>query len=141
MKVLNIGSMNIDYVYNVDHIVVGGETLASSALNTFIGGKGMNQSVALAKAGVEVFQGGMIGEDGQMFIDACKEYGVNPKHIKKINARTGHAIIQIDKNAQNCILLYGGANQMLTNEYVDEVINDFNENDIFYLLKIACLYG
>lgn len=133
MKVLNIGSMNIDYVYNVDHIVVGGETLASSALNTFIGGKGMNQSVALAKAGVEVFQGGMIGEDGQMFIDACKEYGVNSKHIKKINARTGHAIIQIDKNAQNCILLYGGANQMLTNEYVDEVINDFNENDILLL--------
>ena len=57
MKVLNIGSMNLDHVYTVDHIVEPGETQSSTQFQLFLGGKGMNQSVALAKAGVEVYQG------------------------------------------------------------------------------------
>ena len=133
MKVLNIGSMNLDHVYQVDHIVQPGETEASFDMNVFLGGKGINQSMALAKAGVAVYHGGMIGEDGQPFLDACKEYGVNADHIKMIEGKTGHAIIQVDKNAQNCILLYGGANQMLTEEYVDGVLNDFEAGDILLL--------
>ena len=133
MKVLNIGSMNLDYVYQVDHIVQPGETEASFDMNVFLGGKGINQSMALAKAGAEVYHGGMIGEDGQPFLDACKEYGVNADHIKMIEGKTGHAIIQVDKNAQNCILLYGGANQKLTESYVDEVLNDFESGDILLL--------
>lgn len=133
MKVLNIGSMNLDHVYQVDHIVQPGETEASYDMNVFLGGKGINQSMALAKAGVEVYHGGMIGEDGQPFLDACKEYGVNADHIKMIEGKTGHAIIQVDKNAQNCILLYGGANQKLTEGYVDEVLNDFESGDILLL--------
>ena len=133
MKVLNIGSMNLDLVYTVDHIVQPGETEASTSLNTFLGGKGMNQSVALAKAGVEVYQGGMIGEDGQPFLDACAEYGVRADFIRKVEGKSGHAVIQIDKNAQNCILLYGGANQMLTEGYVDEVLEHFAAGDILLL--------
>ena len=133
MKVLNIGSMNLDLVYSVDHIVQPGETEASFALDTFLGGKGLNQSMALAKAGVEVYQGGMIGEDGQVFLDACAEYGVKADYIRTIPGKSGHAVIQRDKNAQNCILLYGGANQMLTEEYVDEVLAHFGEGDILLL--------
>ena len=133
MKVLNIGSMNLDNVYSVDHVVQPGETEASYGMNVFLGGKGMNQSVALAKAGVEVYQGGMIGEDGQPFLDACREFGVNGDFIRQIPGKTGHAIIQIDKNAQNCILLYGGANQMLTEEYVDEVLAHFTAEDMLLL--------
>ena len=133
MKVLNIGSMNLDHVYQVDHIVQPGETEASFDMNVFLGGKGINQSMALAKAGVAVYHGGMIGEDGQPFLDACKEYGVNADHIKMIEGKTGHAIIQVDKNAQNCILLYGGANQKLTEAYVDEVLADFESGDILLL--------
>ena len=133
MKVLNIGSMNLDHVYTVDHIVEPGETQSSTQLQLFLGGKGMNQSVALAKAGVEVYQGGMIGEDGSVFLDACQEYGIHADYIRTVDARTGHAIIQIDKNAQNCILLYGGANQSLTEAYVDEVISQFDSGDILLL--------
>jgi len=133
MKVLNIGSMNLDLVYSVDHIVQPGETEASFALDTFLGGKGLNQSMALAKAGVEVYQGGMIGEDGQVFLDACRQYGVNADHIRTVEGKSGHAVIQRDKNAQNCILLYGGANQMLTEEYVDEVLTHFQAGDILLL--------
>ena len=133
MKVLNIGSMNLDLVYSVDHIVQPGETEASTALDTFLGGKGLNQSMALAKAGVEVYQGGMIGEDGQPFLDACAEYGVKADYIRTVPGKSGHAVIQRDKNAQNCILLYGGANQMLTEEYVDSVLADFGAGDILLL--------
>lgn len=133
MKVLNIGSMNLDHVYTVDHIVEPGETQSSTQLQLFLGGKGMNQSVALAKAGVEVYQGGMIGEDGGVFLDACREYGIHADYIRTVDARTGHAIIQIDKNAQNCILLYGGANQALIEAYVDEVISQFDKGDILLL--------
>ena len=133
MRVLNIGSMNLDHVYSVDHVVQPGETEASMELQDFLGGKGMNQSVALAKAGVDTYQGGMIGPDGQPFLDACKEFGVHADYIRRINVPTGHAIIQRDKNAQNCILLYGGANQCLTEEYVDEVLADFGADDILLL--------
>jgi ribokinase len=133
MRVLNIGSLNLDYVYNLDHIVQPGETEASYELNVHLGGKGMNQSVALAKAGVDVYHGGMIGEDGQPFLDACKEFGVHAEYIRQIDTKSGHAIIQIDKNAQNSILLYGGANQQLTSEYIDTVLADFGAEDILLL--------
>ena len=133
MRVLNIGSLNLDYVYNVDHIILPGETEATGGLNLYLGGKGINQSMALAKAGVEIYHGGMIGEDGQPFLDACHQYGVQDRYIRKIDEKTGHTIIQIDKHAQNSILLYGGANQCLTKEYVDEVLADFDAEDILLL--------
>ena len=63
MKVLNYGSLNVDYVYSVDHIIVGGETQHSSKLEVFSGGKGLNQSIALAKAGVPVYHAGIVGTD------------------------------------------------------------------------------
>ena len=141
MRVLNIGSMNLDLVYSVDHIVQPGETESSFSLNTFLGGKGMNQSIALAKAGADVCHGGMIGEDGQPFLDACEQYGVNAQYIRKVDGKSGHAIIQIDKNAQNCILLFGGANQMLTERYVDEVLQNFGEGDILLLQNEVNMLG
>ncbi|MBQ8688588.1 MAG: ribokinase [Ruminococcus sp.] len=133
MKALTIGSMNIDHVYSVDHIVQPGETLTTGGMNVFLGGKGINQSMALAKAGAEVYHSGMIGEDGKMFLDACAEYGVNSDYIRIIDEKTGHTIIQVDKNAQNYILLYGGANQCLTEEFVDEVLSHFEKDDILLL--------
>ena len=133
MRVLNIGSLNIDYVYTVDHIILPGETEATASRSIFLGGKGMNQSCALAKAGVEVYHGGMIGEDGKMFLDACKQYGVHHEFIQIVDGPSGHTIIQIDKNAQNSILLFGGANQKLTTEYVDEVLAHFGSDDILLL--------
>ena len=133
MKILNIGSMNLDMVYQMDHIVQPGETEASFGMNVFLGGKGINQSVAAAQAGAEVYHGGMIGEDGQPFLDACVKYNVDSRYIRQVEGKSGHAIIQIDKNAQNCILLFGGANQMLTESYVDEVLEGFTAGDILLL--------
>ena len=133
MRVLNIGSLNIDYVYTVDHIILPGETEATGSRNIFLGGKGMNQSCALAKAGAEVYHGGLIGQDGKMFLDACKEFGVDDRYIRIVDGPSGHTVIQIDKNAQNSILLYGGANQKLTTVYIDEVLAHFTSDDILLL--------
>ena len=124
MKVLNIGSMNLDYVYTVDHMVQPGETESSEDMNVFLGGKGINQSMALAKAGAEVYHGGLIGEDGQPFLDACKEYGVNADHIKMVEGKTGHAIIQVSSEGENCIMLYQGSNFAVDKEYVDSVFSE-----------------
>ena len=133
MKVLNMGSMNLDYVYSVDHIIQPGETEATGSRNIFLGGKGINQSCALAKAGVEVYHAGMIGADGQAFLEACKEYGIHSDYIRTVDGPSGHTIIQVDKDAQNSILLFGGANQRFTKEYIDEVLSNFEASDLLLL--------
>ena len=133
MKVLNFGSLNVDYVYQVDHMVMPGETQSSFGMEIFLGGKGFNQSVALAKAGVPVYHAGLIGDDGLAFLDAAKEYGMHTDFIKKIDGKSGHTIIQVDKNGQNCILLYGGANRAITKEFVDSVLENFEAGDILLL--------
>lgn len=133
MRVLNIGSLNLDYVYSVDHIIQPGETESTGSRNIFLGGKGINQSCALAKAGVEVYHAGMIGADGTAFLDACKEYGVHSDFIRVVDGPSGHTIIQVDKQAQNSILLFGGANQKLTEEFVEEVLSHFSSEDVLLL--------
>lgn len=133
MRVLNFGSMNLDYVYTVDHMVLPGETQNSQGMNTFLGGKGFNQSTALAKAGVEVYHAGLIGEEGKIFRETAKEYGIRDEYIQVCDEKNGHTIIQVDKNGQNCILLYGGANRAITREFVDEVLSGFEKGDIILL--------
>lgn len=133
MKVLNFGSLNLDYVYQVDHILIPGETLASSERNTFCGGKGLNQSIALAKAGIPVYHAGMIGEGGEILLETCQENGVNTQFIRKIEGPCGHTVIQVDKDGQNCILLFGGSNRRMTREFVDEVLDSFEKGDIILL--------
>lgn len=135
MKILNFGSLNRDYVYEVDHIVKAGETLSSFSLKKFCGGKGLNQSIALAKAGMEVYQAGTIStdEDGESLLEQCQEFGINTKYLNKKEIRNGHTMIQVDKEGQNCIILFGGSNMSQTKEYIDSVLNDFGKDDILVL--------
>lgn len=141
MKVLNIGSLNLDYVYSVDHMVKEGETLAAHEMETFCGGKGLNQSIALAKAGAEVFHAGLIGEDGDPLLEICRENGVRTDYIRKIPGKSGHTIIQVDQNAGNCILVYGGSNRAFTEEYVQEVLSGFEKGDILLVQNEINLLG
>lgn len=134
MKVLCFGSLNIDYTYHVDHFVKKGETLSSDSLNVFSGGKGLNQSVALAKAGVETWHAGAVGEDGRFLLEMLEKAGVNTSCVRiDSEVRTGNAIIQNDKDGDNCILLYGGANQAITREQVDQVLSKFDAGDYLVL--------
>lgn len=133
MKILSFGSLNIDYVYSVSHFVKKGETLSAKELNVYTGGKGLNQSIALARAGVETYQAGAIGTDGMFLLEQLKEAGVKTDLVKILgDVRTGNAIIQNDDEGDNCIVLFGGANQAITKEQVDEVFKDFTNED--YLL-------
>ena len=129
MKILNFGSLNLDYVYSVDHFVAEGETLASTVRNTFCGGKGLNQSVALARAGAETYHAGCIGPEGDMLTDMLASAGVDTRYVRRVDTPTGHAIIQVDPRGRNCILLFGGANRCNDPAFVDEVLADFDAGD------------
>lgn len=134
MKVICFGSLNIDYTYKVDHFVQKGETLSSDSLQVFSGGKGLNQSIALAKAGVETWHAGSIGEDGRFLLKQMEDAGVNTDCVTILSdTRTGNAIIQNDKEGDNCILLYGGANQAITRGQVDEVMGRCEKGDFLVL--------
>ncbi len=140
MKILNFGSLNIDYVYQVDHFVSAGETTGSFSMDKNVGGKGLNQSVAFAKAGAEVYHAGAIGSEGGFLTDYMKKVGVNTDNVSVTDTPTGNAVIQVDKKGQNCILLYGGANQTVTEKQVDAVLSGFSEGDMVILQnEISCV--
>lgn len=141
MKILSFGSLNLDQVYQVPHFLRPGETLAASRKDTFCGGKGLNQSIAMARAGVPVYHAGAVGAlDGGILLSALTDSGVDCTYVQQLDCPTGHAIIQVDENGQNCILLFGGANQCITEQQVDETLACFEPGDILVLQnEISCL--
>ncbi|SHE38706.1 ribokinase [Marinomonas polaris DSM 16579] len=129
MTIYNFGSINLDHLYQLDHFVRPGETMASNSYQCLLGGKGANQSVALAKAGADVKHVGAIHHSDQAVIDQLESLGVDTGLIKRIDVPTGHAIIQLTKEAENSIILYQGANHALTEEQVDQVLSQANAGD------------
>lgn len=134
MKLLNFGSMNIDYVYKVDHFVQKGETLSSENLNVFSGGKGLNQSIALSRAGEQVYHAGAIGYEGGFLLEVLNQANVDTGYVAvHEGVQTGHAMIQNDNEGDNCIILYGGANQRIDKMQVDRVLSGFGAGDFIVL--------
>lgn len=113
-------------VYSVDHVVRPGETTASAELSYFCGGKGLNQSVALARAGAEVCHAGCVGADGGRLISLLRDNGVDTSLVTKSESPSGHAIIQVDRDGQNSILLFGGANMEITPEQIENAVGNFS---------------
>lgn len=133
MKILNFGSCNIDYVYSVDHIVLPGETITSGRMEIFPGGKGLNQSIAISRAGSKIYHAGCIGADGEWLCSLLKDNGADVSRLKKTEEKNGHAIIQVSETGENSIFLYPGSNRMLTEEYVESVLDGFGSGDILVL--------
>lgn len=133
MKILNFGSLNIDNVYSVRNFVQPGETILSLGYQIFCGGKGLNQSVALAKAGANVYHAGAIGADGIMLGDMLREAGVRTDFLKQVDGPSGHTVIEINEHGQNRIIVTAGSNGMITPEFADEVLSHFEEGDILLL--------
>lgn len=133
MKILNFGSCNIDYVYSLDHIVKPGETETTHKLEAFPGGKGLNQSIAIAKAGAKVYHAGCVGEDSEILTDILHQNGVDTSYIKTVDEKNGHAVIQVSAKGENSIFLYPGANEMVTKDFIDSVLDNFNSGDIILL--------
>lgn len=133
MKILNFGSINIDKIFSVDHIVRPGETIDSKLYEEKIGGKGLNQSIALAKVSEEVYHAGKLNTKDDFILDYLEDNRVNTKYIRKTEIFTGSAFIQLDKNGENSIVLSHGANYDMDTDFIDEVLADFEKDDILLL--------
>lgn len=133
MKILNFGSCNIDYVYSLEHIVNVGETETTNKLEVFPGGKGLNQSIAIAKAGAKVYHAGCVGYDGGMLKDILQCNGVDIAYLNTVDAKNGHAVIQVSSKGENSIFLYPGSNEMITKEHIDKVLENFDKGDFLVL--------
>lgn len=133
MKIVNFGSLNIDHVYSVDHFVRPGETLSTRQYRQFAGGKGANQSIALARAGAEVYHAGKIGQDGLWLRERLVESGVKTDYLQVTDQPTGHAIIQVTPDGENSILLHPGANHAITPRDAERVLINFSPGDCLLL--------
>lgn len=132
-KILNFGSLNVDFVYQVPHFVQPGETLSSFGRSIFAGGKGLNQSLAAARAGAQVFHAGAVGTDGQLLLDMLQGDGVDCSFIQHSEGPSGHTIIQVDPSGQNCIILFQGSNFEQQREWIDAVLQNFSAGDFLLL--------
>lgn len=129
MTIFNFGSINIDHVYQVPHLVRPGETLTSSHYRKVLGGKGANQSIALAKANCDVVHVGAINGQDKSLLKQLGDAGVNTGHIALVEQATGHAIIQVDSSAENAIVLFPGANHALTQGQIDLALSSAKDDD------------
>ncbi|MDR2752188.1 MAG: ribokinase [Clostridiales bacterium] len=133
MKIINFGSLNLDYVYKVDKIVSPGETISSEGYSVFCGGKGLNQSIALRKAAnanIQVCHAGAIGKDGAALRKALEENGVDTSMLQEVDGPSGHAIIQVDKKGRNSIIVHGGANKSLSFGLIQMAVSSLEPGDI-----------
>lgn len=133
MKVLNMGSLNLDHVYQVRHFIQPGETDAALGYHIFPGGKGLNQSIAVSKAGKEVFHAGAFGKGSEMLENCLKSAKVNTSFMKRSEVSQGHAIIQVNGNGENCIIIYAGSNHEVDTAYIDQVLTSFGADTYLVL--------
>ena len=132
MNVVNFGSLNIDHVYAVDHFCRAGETIHTKSYTQNAGGKGLNQSIAVARSGQKLYHAGLLGAEGTPLAELLSNCGIDLRYLKRTQIPQGHAIIQVQPDGQNCIFLYGGSNQAVTPEDIDAVLSHFAPGD--YLL-------
>jgi len=125
MTVFNLGSINLDWFYKIGHMPVAGETLAADTLSFGLGGKGANQSVAIARAGARVVHIGAVGEDrGASVIATLREFGVDTSAIiSEAGVNTGHALIFLEPDGENRIVIFPGANQLIAEARVAQVLD------------------
>lgn len=129
MAIYNLGSINIDHVYRVPHLPAAGETLSALGYAQGLGGKGANQSVAAARAGACVFHIGAVGPGSDWVLAELAGYGVDLRHVTVGAEPTGHAIINVDPAAENSIVIYPGANRVLSGDMVGAALSGAGAGD------------
>ena len=147
-KLVNLGSLCVDNVYRVGSIAAAGETVASASHDVFPGGKGLNQSIAAARAGAQVVHVGCVGGDGDWLRDTLAAEGVDVSGVRIVDGSSGHAVIQVNDRGENAIVIAGGANRTLDNADVERALDQVraddwlllqNEiNDLEEVLRLAC---
>ncbi len=132
-NILNYGSLNLDYVYGVEHFVKPGETISTESYVVNCGGKGLNQSIACAKAGGKVFHAGKIGQEGTLLKTELEKWNVDTTFLVQDEGSNGHAIIQVNAEGNNCILLFAGSNHRIKKEEIDAGLDMFGSEDCLVL--------
>lgn len=133
MRILNFGSINYDFVYKVDEFPTSGETITSKDYHKYFGGKGLNQSVAIANSGLDVVHAGQVGFDGLDAIEYLNKFKITSKLSINDRQPTGHALIQVNNSGKNNIILYEGSNKNISEEFIDEVFQDFQADDFLVI--------
>lgn len=133
----NYGSINIDYVYRVSHLVRPGETLSSQSFTQVLGGKGANQSLAMARAGGDVTHWGRVSQNDRWVLEILTQAGVNTSLIELTADASGHAIIQVDDHAENAIILSPGANHGFSERHLHALMTSVSPDD-WLLLQNEC---
>ena len=133
MKTLVFGSCNLDFNYSVPAVVAPGETAAVSAMHKSPGGKGLNQAIALQKAGLQTYFAGLRGPDGELLLQTLADAGVDARFFRRCAEPTGQAHIQVTPTGENAILLYRGANGLITREMIDDTLAFFGPGDLLVL--------
>lgn len=133
MKVLCFGSLNMDHTYQVECFLKPGETRSASGYEIHAGGKGLNQAIALARAGAEVHMAGCVGPDGGWLLELLRSEGVRTQWVEEAAFPTGHAVIQVDGSGQNCILICAGANAAVSPEQAGRTLEHFSAGDVLLL--------
>ena len=129
MAIWNLGSINADLVYSVPHLPARGETLAALTHERFLGGKGTNMSVAAARAAAHVRHIGAVGSDGAWAVERLMEYGVDTRHIARIDQPTGHAIVVVEPGGENQIVIYPGANRAIPEAVLQAALAEAGAGD------------
>lgn len=131
-------------MYKVKKLPKAGETLSAISVNKFLGGKGVNQSIAIARAGGELRHIGAVGPDGGWALSQMLENDVAVDFIVEAAESTGHAIIYVDAQAENQIVIYGGANQAITKDQVTTSLDNTSgwvlfQNEMNMSVEIALI--
>ncbi len=132
-RIFNFGSCCIDHVYAVPHFVQPGETLPATNYSVHPGGKGLNQSIAAAKAGASILHAGRIGPEGEWLKSLLNANQVDTTHLLVDETPTGHAIIQVVPEGENAIVIYGGANRCITSTDINNLFARLRPDDILLL--------
>ncbi|MES0825551.1 ribokinase [Ruegeria sp. SCP11] len=133
MTIWNLGSINADMIYDVPHLPGPGETLSANRLDRFLGGKGANMSVAAARAGTRVAHIGAVGPDGRWAQDRLTEYGVDTRYIAGVEVPTGHAIIAVDAQGENNIILFPGSNHAIAPDQLGQALSSAERGDLLVM--------
>jgi ribokinase len=114
--VLVVGSANLDLVAHLDHLPVPGETQLAIGYEEHPGGKGLNQAVACARMGARTAFAGCVGDDGagEMLRGVLEREGIDTSLLLTVDAPTGRAFINVDRNGENEIVVVSGANARVT---------------------------
>lgn len=127
-----LGSINVDTTYHMERFPQPGETLSARDKSSAPGGKGANQAVACARSGAHTCFIGMVGADneGKFMREAMQEDHIDTRHVG-IDQRhgTGTALVTLDANGQNDIMVYGGANQAMTTDVLNGTDDLFDQID------------